>query len=222
MATDNYEEKYTRPALRRRLKEKIMQSDKGGKPGQWSARKSQLLVQEYEKQGGGYRREKKDAAARSLQEWTDQNWQTRDGSADADREEGMKRYLPEEAWALMTSSARRKAEKTKLKVDGQGDQVAEWPDIVRRTMVEIGAVDGNQGLTRDELYERARELQLTGRSDMTRDELKEAIVRAFRKENNLPALTRDELYQMARQLDISGRSGMKKDELVAAIRKAEE
>ncbi len=30
-----------------------MQSDKGGKPGEWSARKSQLLVQEYEKQGGG-------------------------------------------------------------------------------------------------------------------------------------------------------------------------
>ena len=42
------EEKYTDPELRERLKEEIMQSDKGGEPGHWSARKSQLLVREYE------------------------------------------------------------------------------------------------------------------------------------------------------------------------------
>ncbi|MEH1892835.1 MAG: hypothetical protein V7K92_26455 [Nostoc sp.] len=44
MADENYEEKYTHPELRRQLKEEILKSDKGGKPGQWSARKSQLLV----------------------------------------------------------------------------------------------------------------------------------------------------------------------------------
>ena len=37
---NNYEQKYTKPDLRRRLKDEIMQSDKKGKPGQWSARKS--------------------------------------------------------------------------------------------------------------------------------------------------------------------------------------
>ena len=46
--------KYTKPELRERIKDRIMASSKGGKPGQWSARRSQLLVQEYEKAGGGY------------------------------------------------------------------------------------------------------------------------------------------------------------------------
>ena len=53
MAKQDYEEKYTHPELREKIKEEIKASDKGGEKGQWSARKSQLLTQEYEKQGGG-------------------------------------------------------------------------------------------------------------------------------------------------------------------------
>ena len=53
MAKD--EEKYTDSDLREKIKEEIKASDKGGKPGQWSARKSQLLTKEYEKRGGGYK-----------------------------------------------------------------------------------------------------------------------------------------------------------------------
>ena len=53
MAQDN--SKYTKPELRERIKDRIMESSKGGKPGQWSARRSQLLAQEYEKAGGGYK-----------------------------------------------------------------------------------------------------------------------------------------------------------------------
>jgi hypothetical protein len=52
------EEKYTDPELREKIKEEIKASGKGSEPGQWSARKSQLLVKEYEKAGGGYRGEK--------------------------------------------------------------------------------------------------------------------------------------------------------------------
>jgi len=52
------EEKYTDSELREKIKEEIKASDKGGEPGQWSARKSQLLVKEYEKAGGGYKGEK--------------------------------------------------------------------------------------------------------------------------------------------------------------------
>ena len=43
---------YTDPELRQRIKDEIVKGDKGGKPGQWSARKSQLLAHEYEAQGG--------------------------------------------------------------------------------------------------------------------------------------------------------------------------
>ena len=57
MASDDYDEKYTDPDLRRKIKDELMQSDKGGKPGQWSARKSQMLAREYEAQGGSYKGE---------------------------------------------------------------------------------------------------------------------------------------------------------------------
>ncbi len=46
---------YTKPALRKRLFEKIKAGSKGGDPGEWSARKSQLLAREYKIAGGGYR-----------------------------------------------------------------------------------------------------------------------------------------------------------------------
>ena len=46
---------YTKPALRKRIFEKIKAGGKGGKPGQWSARKAQMLAKEYKAQGGGYR-----------------------------------------------------------------------------------------------------------------------------------------------------------------------
>lgn len=46
---------YTKPALRKRLFEKIKAGTKGGKAGQWSARKAQMLAREYKAAGGGYR-----------------------------------------------------------------------------------------------------------------------------------------------------------------------
>ena len=41
--------------MRKRLFEKIKAGSKGGNPGQWSARKAQLLASEYKKKGGGYK-----------------------------------------------------------------------------------------------------------------------------------------------------------------------
>ena len=46
---------YTKPELRKRLFREIMAGTKGGKAGQWSARKAQLLAARYKKAGGGYR-----------------------------------------------------------------------------------------------------------------------------------------------------------------------
>ena len=46
---------YTKPSMRKRLFEQIKAGGKGGKPGQWSARKAQMLAQAYKKAGGGYR-----------------------------------------------------------------------------------------------------------------------------------------------------------------------
>jgi len=46
---------YTKPGMRKSLFEKIKAGGKGGAPGQWSARKSQMLAMQYKKAGGGYR-----------------------------------------------------------------------------------------------------------------------------------------------------------------------
>ena len=46
---------YTKPAMRRRIFQRIKAGNKGGRPGQWSARKAQMLARAYKKAGGGYR-----------------------------------------------------------------------------------------------------------------------------------------------------------------------
>jgi len=46
---------YTNPGMRKRLFESIKAGGKGGAPGQWSARKAQMLALQYKKSGGGYR-----------------------------------------------------------------------------------------------------------------------------------------------------------------------
>lgn len=46
---------YTKPGMRKRLFESIKAGSKGGRPGQWSARKAQLLANRYKKAGGGYK-----------------------------------------------------------------------------------------------------------------------------------------------------------------------
>lgn len=45
---------YTKPAMRKRLFSRIKAGGKGGRPGQWSARKAQLLARKYKDVGGGY------------------------------------------------------------------------------------------------------------------------------------------------------------------------
>ena len=46
---------YTKPEMRKRQFNRIKAGSKGGKPGQWSARKAQRLAKEYKAKGGGYR-----------------------------------------------------------------------------------------------------------------------------------------------------------------------
>ena len=211
--SDDYDQKYTKPELRRRLKKQIQQSDKGGDPGQWSARKSQLLVQEYEKQGGGYKKDHKDQAAKSLEEWTDQNWQTRDGDSRARQGDTTKRYLPEQAWKTMSESEQKATDRKKQQGSKDGQQFVANTKAAKQAREQ--ALSSDDAPTKDELYQHARELGIDGRSDMTREQLLQAIVKAEaeRPEN----LSRDELYRQAQDLDIDGRSDMTKNQLIEAI-----
>ena len=69
--------KYTKPGLRERIKDRVMASTKGGKAGQWSARKAQIVAREYEEAGGGYKGGK-GKKQKSLEKWGKEKWMTKD------------------------------------------------------------------------------------------------------------------------------------------------
>ena len=54
-STVNAAGNYTKPTMRKRMFNSIKSGTKGGKAGQWSARKAQLLASRYKKAGGGYK-----------------------------------------------------------------------------------------------------------------------------------------------------------------------
>ena len=54
-STVNKAGNYTKPTMRKRLFEQIKAGSKGGKAGQWSARKAQMLAKMYKAKGGGYK-----------------------------------------------------------------------------------------------------------------------------------------------------------------------
>lgn len=111
---------YTKPELRERIKNRIMAGDKGGRPGQWSARKAQLLALEYRKAGGGYRG-KPSKKQNSLKKWTKERWTTADGKP-ALRDGKMTRYLPAKAWSRLTPEQRKATIAKKLEGDKGGKQ----------------------------------------------------------------------------------------------------
>lgn len=122
---------YTKPKLRERLKNKIMAGSKGGKPGQWSARKAQLLAQEYEKAGGGYRGGK-GKAQKSLSKWTKEEWGTKSGKPSVQGKSATgERYLPKRtreklsaAEYLATSAKKRRDLKAGKQFSKQPKKIA--------------------------------------------------------------------------------------------------
>ncbi len=114
------EEKYTDPALRDRIKQEVVAGDKGGNAGQWSARKAQMVAHEYEAEGGGYKGGR-DETQKSLKSWGDEHWTTKDGEP-AKREDGMHRYLPQEAWDKLSPAEKKATESKKLEGSEEGKQ----------------------------------------------------------------------------------------------------
>jgi hypothetical protein len=111
---------YTKPELRERLKARVLRGTKGGKAGQWSARKAQLLAHEYEAAGGGYKGGKS-ATQRHLQEWTHEDWTTSDGKR-AQRGGATTRYLPKTAWSKLSASEKAATNRKKVEGSRRGKQ----------------------------------------------------------------------------------------------------
>ena len=171
-SSGDYAKDYTKPALREKLKEQIKASDKGGRKGQWSARKSQLLTAEYEKQGGGYKHAgKRSTAQKHLEKWTQEKWQTSGGGARARRGKTTERYLPADAWEQLSPKERKKTNAKKRRASRKGEQFVantEKAKAARRAATSKSA-------TKAELYEKAKDLKIPGRSKMSTAELRQAI-----------------------------------------------
>ena len=117
---------YTNPALRKRIVAAVKAGTKGGKAGQWSARKAQIAAQRYEKAGGGYSGSKT-SAQKSLSKWTGEKWRTSDRKP-AIRDSGTTRYLPDKAWGKLSPAQKAATNRKKLKASRQGTQfVANTP-----------------------------------------------------------------------------------------------
>jgi tRNA A37 threonylcarbamoyladenosine modification protein TsaB len=119
---------YSNPALRERIKNRIMAGSKGGNPGQWSARKAQLLAQEYEKSGGKYTGSKT-TAQKSLSKWTKEKWGTKSGKPSLKTGE---RYLPKKARESLSSKEYAATSRAKREGMKQGKQFVSQPKKIAK------------------------------------------------------------------------------------------
>ena len=110
----------------------VKASDKGGKPGQWSARKAQLATQRYKKSGGGYSGPKTEAQ-KSLSKWTKEDWGTKSGkpSTQGSKATG-ERYLPKKARQALSSSEYAATTKAKREGTKAGKQFVKQPKRIAK------------------------------------------------------------------------------------------
>ena len=158
----------TDPKLWDKVKHDVTKGDKGGKPGQWSARKAQLAVHDYKAEGGGYAGEK--SPDNHLAEWTREEWGTKSGKESGGTGE---RYLPKQARAALTDSEYRRTTAKKRADTAQGRQFSAQPkDVAAKTAASRKT---GEGVNRAELLRQAADHGVRGRSRMNKAELQQAL-----------------------------------------------
>ena len=154
------------PKLWEAVKAEITAGDKGGKPGQWSARKAQMASHEYQKRGGGYLGEKD--PHNHLAEWTREEWGTKSGKESGDTGE---RYLPKKAREALSDSEYKRTTAKKRADTRKGKQFSAQPtDVAAKT-----SAARHSDSTKTELLAEARKKDIKGRSTMTKAELQKAL-----------------------------------------------
>ena len=157
--------KRTAPNLWDKVKAEVTKGDKGGKPGQWSARKAQMSTQEYKKEGGSYEGTKTDD--NHLTQWTKEEWGTKSGAKSGER------YLPKKTRKHLSDKDYERTTAKKRSDTAKGKQFSAQPkDVAIKT-----AKDRTPGYstTRTELLEEAARKGIVGRSKMKKAELEKAL-----------------------------------------------
>ena len=164
----------TDPQLWEKVKAEVTDSDRGGKAGQWSARKAQLAVHDYKAAGGGYKGKK--TADNHLVQWTEEEWGTKSGKESGETGE---RYLPKEAREALSAEDYARTTRKKRADSRKGKQFSAQPaDVAAKTAPYRSHERVEQGVdneTRASLYERAKQKNIPGRSRMTKAELAAAL-----------------------------------------------
>lgn len=118
--------KKSNPAKWKRIVAAVKAGTKGGRAGQWSARKAQIATARYKKSGGGYKGAKK--KSNSLSKWSKQKWRTSDGKPS----KGKKRYLPDAAWKALSSAEKKATNRAKAKGNKKGKQFVKQPKRIAK------------------------------------------------------------------------------------------
>ena len=156
----------TDPKLWEKVKEEVTEGDKGGKPGQWSARKAQMAVNEYKHEGGGYEGEK--SPDNHLVQWGQEDWGTKSGE---DSGKTGERYLPKEARESLTDKEYKRTSDKKRADTAHGKQHSAQPkDVAAKTAEHRGHAS-----TRAELLKQAASHGIKGRTRMKKAELEKAL-----------------------------------------------
>ena len=123
---------YTKPGLRESIKKRVLAGSRGGKPGQWSARKAQLVAQEYKKAGGGYTGSKS-SKQKSLSKWTNEEWGTKSGkpSTQGSKATG-ERYLPKKARQALSKKEYAATSAKKRQDTKAGKQFSKQPKSIAK------------------------------------------------------------------------------------------
>jgi hypothetical protein len=181
--------KKTDPKLWEKVKKQVTKSEKGGKPGQWSARKAQMATAEYKKEGGGYAGKK--TADNHLRQWTDEEWGTKSGKESGKTGE---RYLPKKARESLTdteyaaSTAKKRADTRKGKqfskqpkaaaekaAAARKDGRASGKSTAKSATKASGKASGKSEPTKADLMRKARAQNVPGRSRMSKAQLEHAV-----------------------------------------------
>tara|TARA_A100001391_G_scaffold40259_1_gene22497 strand:+ start:17066 stop:18706 length:1641 start_codon:yes stop_codon:yes gene_type:complete len=132
-----YEKTYGKEGakVRNRIFKRILKNNQDGtKAGQWSARKAQSLVEDYEKAMGekgkkAYKSNKKTKSQKSLKKWGDQKWRTKSGKKSSKTGE---RYLPDKAIKALSDKEYKKTSAKKRKDMKKGKQFSKQPKKIAK------------------------------------------------------------------------------------------
>ena len=162
--------KRTDPKLWEKVKDEVTEGDRGGEPGQWSARKAQLAVNEYKHEGGGYEGERD--PHNHLKEWADEDWGTKSGKPSGETHE---RYLPKAAREHLSKAEYDRSTAKKRADTRKGEQYSAQPKDVAEKTAPYRHKDMAADATKADLYAEAKRRDIPGRSKMSKAELREAL-----------------------------------------------